>query len=326
MRHVNWPNFLLLVCLLALQFPNRVAADSYHIIVCGSGGDTVYAQQFESWGYRLRSVLTDQFGHPAHRVMLFTESGERASGISSRATLGASFRQLGHALGDKDDVFLYLVGHGSYRQGIGKLNVPGKDLSAEDLSKWLEPWRAHQIVVIQTASASASFMNVLSGKGRVIVTSTRSEEERNATRYMEYFLQALEDGSADQNRDERISVLEVSRQAAFLTESWYVGQGYLATENALLDDNGDGKGTRLTKRDTLSSDGELARTGYLYTWGLRERVSAKLLDEYARSIVLIEELIKKKGDLDPATYGEKLEILMIKVARLHRSIRQSGGN
>lgn len=79
----------------------------------------------------------------------------------------------------------------------------------------------------------------------MVCAASKSVDEKNATEFMEYFIQAIEDGSADQDRDERISLLEACRQAAALTDAYYMGRGLIATEHALIDDNGDGQGTRL---------------------------------------------------------------------------------
>ena len=258
---------LLLFCLMSRD----VDGASFHLIACGSGGEAQYSEQFADWGFRLQRVLTGW--HSASRVVLLTETGEDADGVSSVEGIRKALWEIAGQVTERDDVFVYLIGHGSFRQGVAKVNVPGPDLSAEDLSGLLRTVRARRVVVIQGTSASAPFINALSGRGRIICTSTRSAEERNATQFMGFFVQALEDGSADRNRDGRISVLEACQQASVLTQAWYDREGYIATEHALLDDNGDGLGTRLSELDHSTGDGVLAAQCFLRDFQAPEGVS-----------------------------------------------------
>jgi hypothetical protein len=50
---------------------------------------------------------------------------------------------------------------------------------------------------VNTASASGGFVAALSGKDRTVITATRTEGERNQTRFGEFFAEALSTGDAD---------------------------------------------------------------------------------------------------------------------------------
>ncbi|MCZ6633314.1 MAG: hypothetical protein O7G87_07905, partial [bacterium] len=219
------------ICVLA---NGQAWSAPFDLIVCGSGGEVEYQERFVDWGGRLKRVLVEDLGHRSENVRLLTESGEDADGKSDLSEIRAAFQRLGKQVGERDDLFVYLIGHGSFRRKVAKLNIPGADLSADELDGLLTGVSARRIVVVNGASASAAFINALSGDGRIICTSTKSVDERYATQFMEYFIQALEEESADQNRDDRISVLEACQQAASLTEAWYMGAGLLATEHGLL--------------------------------------------------------------------------------------------
>jgi hypothetical protein len=297
-------------------------ATSFHLIVCGSGGEEPYVERFDDWGKRLRSVLVKQMGQAGNRVYLLTEQGKDTDGISELGEIEKIFRRVGQDVSAQDDVFVYLVGHGSYRRNIAKLNIPGADFTVEHLNEWMRLWPARRVVIVNTASSSAAFVNKLSGKGRIVCASTRSVEERNATRFMEFFVQALEEGSADQNRDERISMLEICRQAASLTEAWYTGEGYLATEHAILDDNGDGKGARLAEMTSVVADGKEADQIFILDTSIPEGISADLVDAYQAAITTVQDLVKRKQELDLTSYYKELEQQLLKAAQLNRQIRQ----
>ncbi|MDB6003559.1 MAG: hypothetical protein JWR15_546, partial [Prosthecobacter sp.] len=64
-------------------------------------------------------------------------------------------------------------------------------------------------------------------------------------RFGEYFAQAIGGlAEADMDQDKQVSLLEAFRHASKATAMFYENDGRLATEHSLLEDNGDGIGTR----------------------------------------------------------------------------------
>ncbi len=292
----------------------------FDVIISGSGGEDAYSERFDAWGQRLRRVLIDRCDHPAANVLLVNETGENADGNSSIKGIRNVFRSLSERVTPGDDVFVFLIGHGSYRRQVGKLNIPGVDLTAEDLDGFLKMLSAQRIIVVNSASMSAPFVNVLSRDGRIICASTRSTDQRNATQFMRFFVQALEDGSADQNRDDRISVLEICTQASSLTDAWFLSEGLIATENAILDDDGDGLGTRLS--DVGAGDGMLADRCFLRNFRIPKGASPALVAAYGKAIDEVQALVKKKATMDSAAYYQLLERELVKAAKLNREIKR----
>ncbi len=232
-------------------------------------------------------------------------------------------------------MLVFLIGHGSFIAGESRLNIPGKDLTADALGEMLGELHVARLIVVNSSASSAGFINALSGDDRIIVTATKSVNERNATQFMESFLQGLEDGSADQNRDGRISLLEASRQAAQLTQDWYDGQGYLLTEHPLIDDNGDGLGSRLIPEVTDGAmaveipvgegvvlDGGLAGRYFLKDFSFPSEVPEYLAQRYTDILDEVERIKHTKSEFDPPAYRAVLEPLLIKAAGTHREIRR----
>ena len=93
------------------------------------------------------------------------------------------------------------------------------------------------------ASASGGFVPALAGKNRTIITATKTDGERNQTRFGEYFAAAFAGNAADADTDKdgRVSVLEAFLWARARTADSYSRDGQLLTEHAVLDDDGDGK-------------------------------------------------------------------------------------
>ncbi len=332
--------FWLLVVAVALGVP-KAAAAPYDLIVCGSGGDDEYRRQFAEWGHRLRKTLIEPMGHPEENVLLLTEAAGEGSATwkaTSAETIAEAIRTLQPRLTEDDDLFVYLIGHGSFLREISRFHVPGPDPTAEDFKGLLEPLAPRRLVVINSASAGAGFINVLSGPDRIILTATKSVNEKNATRFMEFFLQGLEEGSADVNRDERISVLEAGRQAAALTEAWYVSEGLISTEHGLIDDNGDGLGTRLLVDVDLAEeaaggraveadewaagDGALAAHCFIKDFTFPPTVPAELVEAYLAALDRVEQWKRRKRALPETDYYAGLEPLLLEAARAHREIRR----
>jgi hypothetical protein len=139
-------------------------------------------------------------------------------------------------------LWLVLVGHGTFDGKEARFNLRGPDVTATDFAEWLKPFR-RPVVFIDTSAASAPFLNKLSATNRVILTATRSGSEQDFTRFGLYLAEALTDDQSDLDKDGQVSVLEAFLTASARVAEFYRTEGRLATEHALLDDDGDGRGT-----------------------------------------------------------------------------------
>lgn len=337
-RKNRWCVVAPLLLFLASFSASALAATPYTLILCGSGGEEAYTKKFTDWGLRLRKVLTTKFGYDAPSIALLTEQpqGEGSPGpTTTLESIRAAFTEAAPKISPERDLLIILIGHGSYLRQISKFEIPGPDLSAEELNSLINSVHARRTAVVDSASCSAGFINVLSGPNRIICSATKSTNERNATSFMEYFIQALEEGSADLNRDDRISVLEACRQGATLTASWYEGEGLIATEHALLDDNGDGLGTRLADfgdPDTAPApgvktnpDGAFAETFFVKDFSFPSSVPKELVDRYLAALDKIAALKREKATMEPPKYHADLEALLVEAAKANRAIREKGG-
>lgn len=142
----------------------------------------------------------------------------------------------------REALWVVLIGHGTFDGKEARFNLRGPDVTAADIAEWLKPFR-RPVVFIDTSSASAPFLNKLSATNRVIVTATRSGSEQNFARFGLYLAEALTDDQSDLDKDGQVSVLEAFLSASARVAEFYKTEGRLATEHALLDDDGDGHGT-----------------------------------------------------------------------------------
>lgn len=311
---------------LALVVPAAARAQETHwLIVSGLGGEPEYRDLFRDWGTRLATVARAQ-GSWVRYLGERPDEDARIDAAPRKEGLEAVFDSLGAATDAGDEVVIVLIGHGSADDGGARINLPGPDLSDGDFSELLARLEGRRIVFVNTASASGEYVRTLSGPGRVVLTATRSSGERNQTRFGGFFVEALEDGTADADKDGRVSVLEAFLYARRETLRTYETDNKLATEHALLDDNADGRGSE--EPSPTAEDGGMAATFYLARTGTAEVVTdpalAPLVAERERLERRIAELRQLKDSMDAAEYERQLEELLLELAVINRRL-QGGG-
>ena len=166
----------------------------------------------------------------------------------------------------------------------------------------------------------------------MIVTATKSGYELNYARFGDSLSSAIGDPQADLDKDGQTSLLEAFLAASAGAEDFYKQEGRLATEHALIDDNGDALGTpadwfqgfravRTAKAGAIP-DGSRAHQFVLVPGKEDERLSA---DEKARRDKLeleIAGLRSQKAQLAEDEYYRRLEPLLLELARLYRQAEQ----
>ena len=115
---------------------------------------------------------------------------------------------------------------------------------------------ARNVVFVNTSSSSGPFVEALSAQGRTIITATRSGAEQFTTLFGGYFVEAFSSDMADADKNGRISMLEAFQYAKAEVARAYEREGLLATEHAMLDDNGDKNGSQTPA--ATGADGKLA--------------------------------------------------------------------
>jgi hypothetical protein len=307
--------------------PNKFA-----LVVAGVGGEAAYTKKFTALANQLDDALTNRLGFDEKNVYLLTESaGTPAEGAhdanlphAARSTADEVRKALAaikSSASAESLVFVMLIGHGSFDAQQAKFNLVGPDLAAKDYAQLLSMLPTRRVIFINAASSSGEFVKPLSGEGRVVITATRSGNEQNATVFAEHFIAGLSDDAADADKNGRISVLEAFAYATKLTADYYKTKNRLATEHALIDDNGDGTG----HEEATAGDGTLAKTMYLDSKPLAQAAGdaemARLLGERQRLEEAIEKLKARKADLQPEAYDRQLEDLLVELAKVNQALK-----
>ena len=141
------------------------------IIVQGAGGEDTYAEMFLGWSQRWKEIA-DKAG--THSVVIGGDSN-----TNDREMLQAAIETA--VKENPSELWIVLIGHGTF-DGSAKFNLRGPDFTAQELADWLKP-RTDTTVVINCASASAPFIEQISGPGRIVVTATKSGAQYNFARF-----------------------------------------------------------------------------------------------------------------------------------------------
>jgi hypothetical protein len=156
----------------------------------------------------------------------------------------------------------------------------------------------------------------------------------NYARFGQYLAEAITDPSADLDKDGQVSLLEAYLTAGSRVEEYYRARSQLASEHALLDDNGDKlgtpaswfKGVRATQRarDGAALDGIRAHQMHLIPSDRERGMPAEMRKRRDELESAIADLRDQKEKLKDDEYYARLEKLMVELARLYRKLQVVG--
>ncbi len=243
--------------------PDDAPPRRYALIISGISGDSEHYKRFWTTSTELVRALVEGYGYDPSRVwLLFEEKGEGdGDGVvrakSTRKNIQAAFEALKKTLRKQDSLFIVLIGHTDYDGRRAKFNLPGRDLTDEQLARWLDALPACRLCIAVTTANSGYFLPRLSKPGRIVITATKVGREVQETVFPFGFVRAFTDPQADKDKDGALTVAEIFSYAQAYVAHFYKSRGLLRTEHAMLDDNGDRMGSRTLGPD--SPDGALAR-------------------------------------------------------------------
>ncbi len=220
---------------------------------------------------------------------------------------------------------LMLIGHGSYDGFQYKMNLPGPDISAEELAALLDRIPAGKQLVVNMTSSSGGSLQALKRPGRAVITATKSGTESNATVFARYWVQALRDPAADLDKNETVTALEAFRYADRKTAEFYETQKRLATEHALLEDTGKGEGVRNPSAE--NGNGLLAARFPLLRMGAAEVAAntpekQKLLAKKEDLEQAIDKLKYEKAAMPLEQYKQQLTSLLLELAKTNSELEK----
>lgn len=295
---VTGPRALLLTVALAVLTASPAQAALRVLVVSGLGGETEYERRFQQQAESVALAATKAGASPENVVML---SGEKAR----REELMRELTALGTKAQKDDQVAVVFIGHGSYDESDYRFNVPGPDITGREILAKLDRIAAAQQLVVLATSSSGAVIETWKRPNRILITATKSGGERTATRFAQYWVEALSSTEADRDKNEVITAAEAYELAARKVADTFKSDAALATEHSRLEGNAARfVVARLGAPSSLPDDPALAALTKEQT-GLEQQ---------------IEQIKGRKATLDSDRYYDELEKVLIEMARLDRRI------
>lgn len=290
-------------------------------VLIGARGEEEYGKQFAEAGAKWEQVMARA---QAKLVPIGWKSAETNDLARFQAALEAEPKE------GAGELWLVLIGHGTFDGKEAKFNLRGPDFTASELAEWLKPFK-RPVAVVNCSSASAPFLAKLSAPGRVVVTATRTGNELNFARFGGYFAEAIGTVDADLDKDGQVSLLEACLVASSRVAEFYNTEGRLATEHALIDDNGDGLGTppdwfrgvRAVKKakDGASADGLRAHQFVLVLSEQERKLPPAVRAKRDELELAIGKLRDQKTGMPEPEYYKLLEPMLLDLARLYQQAK-----
>ena len=302
------------LCAFLLLFPVIALADSSALIIQGVGGSDEHEKKFAKWSTGTRDVLIQDLGFSKDRVVLLSGDATRKESVQK------AFDQLKQQVKAQDTFLLFLIGHGSFDADY-KLNILGADLTGAEYSKLIDSLNPARAIIVSSTPSSGGMFESMKGKNRIIVAASRSGEKEDTVFY-EHFLAGLKGASADEDKDKKVSVWEAFKYATSAVDRFYKEKTLIMTEHAGLAAAGaaqvaatvgDQEAPVLARITAINADRDVT---------VSDPKLQALLNQKKDIDTKIEQLRLQKNLLPEAEYQNRLEDLVLELARKNQEIQE----
>jgi len=142
-----------------------------------------------------------------------------------------------------DRFIFYYVGQANIVADKLRFNLPGADITHEQLAEWMSRVKAASILIVLDCPGAGLAVKAMAEQDRIIIGAC-SADQHYSTQFSEYFVPALVDHQSDTNGDGEVSLLEAFTSASRQLDDFYRRQSLLKTETPVLEDNADGVPSR----------------------------------------------------------------------------------
>jgi hypothetical protein len=297
-RHWRRTCWHLLGCALLGSPPAGVIAATHVVIIAGQPGEAEYEKRFREQAAAVSGAARKLVADGAAVSVL---EGAKAQKESVRA----EFRRLAGEVMPEDQFMVVLIGHGSFDGEEYKFNIPGRDMTAGELLEQFDLVRARQQLIVNATSASGATLERWRRDGRVIITATKNAGERTATRFMQYWVDAVSSPAADTNKDDLVTAAEAYAFANRRVAESYKADVAMATEHARMEGTGPERfqvarlgGSRLVSDPAVTA----------------------LMAQRARIEQDLDSVKQRRTALAPDAYYDQLETVLVQLAALQKEI------
>jgi len=247
------------------QEPNE-SGKTYVLIVSGINKDSKErlakdraAADLSRFFLDIAKVIPDRLS-----VLVDNESmARKGSGISTAGKLKEQMDRFATSVNPKDRFIFYYIGQANVVSDTLRLNLPGPDITHEQLAEWINAIKASSMLIVLDCPGAGMAVKAVAGQGRIVIGACTADQHYS-TQFSEYFVPALVDEAGDVDGNGKISLLEAFTSACRGVDDFYRRQSLLTTETPVLEDNADGVASRQPwKYEQNKTDGLAASRFFL---------------------------------------------------------------
>ena len=232
------------------------------LILCGLPGDEEYSEKMVDAIKKLHAASTNCLDTEAERIRVLAgdqtmiESLAETTGpieATTADTVANLVADLQPKIAPSDSLWVFIIGHADLQGRASRWNVADTDPDQKTFAKWFQGIQCRQKVFWMTTPLSGFFIRNLSAPGTVVISATQADLEISATE-MPYALADILSGeedvqaAGDRDEDGQTTLLDLYLAVCHEVADRYQVENLFRTENALIDDNGDRRGTELQQR------------------------------------------------------------------------------
>ena len=234
---------LTIAIMLMIAGETVIAGNAHALIITGINKNAKDRQTKDKAVVDLRNFLLDSASIKRDRLAVLANSRSLArtpSEISTARNLKEQIDVFAATVNPADTFIFYYVGQANVVADKLRLNLPGADITHEQLAEWLSRVKASSILIVLDCPGAGLAVKALAGQGRIVVAGCTADQHYS-TRFSEYFVPALGENKNDTDKDGKVSLLEAFTSASRQLDDFYRSMGLLKTETPVLEDNGDGE-------------------------------------------------------------------------------------
>jgi hypothetical protein len=216
----------------------------WHVVICGGILQDSQASQAEARAISgLSQFFIDQLGIDRESVDIVCDKQSLAYGPNVTACTRKNLeRTLRNLVSDSlriDRFVFYYTGQANREASTLRLNVRGEDIIHDELVRWLSAVEAKQRLIVLDCPCAGLAIKDLADPNTIVICSARGDQY-DSPRFSEYFVPVLLQWESDKDADGRLSLLEVFQTTCRELDAYYAKEKCYKSENALLEDDGDG--------------------------------------------------------------------------------------
>jgi hypothetical protein len=228
--------------------PSASAPRRLALIVVGLPGDQPHAEIFQATTRKWVAWLTGSLSFAPENVIVLSgrEPAEAENrGPATAAAIEQRVTAIKQSIGADDTLWVFFLGHANDEDGRAFFHLPGPDLDNRRIGELFAGIECREQVFWLTHTCSGMCIKPLSKPGRIVIAATLPDAEINETEFPHALttITSRAPRTLDADGDDHVSVAELFSAIVREVESMFQADNRTPTEHALLDDNGDGKGT-----------------------------------------------------------------------------------